>query len=404
MPELSPRSPADLGSPDAAYGATAPQIRSRPPTLTRRAPGRTSAGRKGTYHDAFAVCTPGLEALTAAELSAIGVVVTGRENGGVSFRATTRQLYRANIALRTVTRVLLRFASFPAESFSQLDQMAATVDWARFLPPGQGASFRVTSLSSKLFHTGAIAERLTTAVGGEGDQLVVVRLAHDRVSLSVDTSGELLHKRGWRQATAKAPLRETLAAALLMAVGWNGEVPLVDPMCGSGTIAIEAALAARGIVPGRDRRFAFQSWPSFEPGTWASVTAEAKAGERPSSVAIVAGDRDAGAITAARANAERAGVADAISFVESPLSSLPMPDGDRGWIITNPPYGARVRGGDDLRDLYAALGAVTRARPPGWRLGMLVADKALAGHSGLTLSSAFSTRNGSIPVTFLAQP
>jgi putative N6-adenine-specific DNA methylase len=229
-----------------------------------------------------------------------------------------------------------------------------------------------------------------------------VRVVDDRVTVSIDTSGEPLYKRGWRHEVGKAPVRETLAAAMLLATGWTGDGPLVDPFCGSGTIAIEAALLARNIAPGHARRFTFQEWPSFEPGTWASVVATAKAGAREAVGApIVAGDREEGAVRAARANAVRAGVAADIEVVHAPLSTLTMPDAPAGWIVTNPPYGERVKGGADLRDLYASVGHVVRARPDGWRAGMLVADAALAQHSGLTLSARFETRNGPIPVSFL---
>jgi putative N6-adenine-specific DNA methylase len=353
-------------------------------------------------HDALAVCAPGIEAITAAELVALGLPVTGRVRGGVSFRASTRQLYLANVALRTATRVVIRVASFPATSFAELQYGAEAIDWPRFLGSAGGITPRVTSHASRLFHTEAIAERVTGAAKREGDQLVVVRVVDDRVTVSIDTSGEPLYKRGWRHEVGKAPVRETLAAAMLLAAGWNGDEPLVDPFCGSGTIAIEAALLARNIAPGHARRFAFQEWPSFEPGTWASVVATAKAGARDTvGSPIVAGDRDEGAVRAARANAERAGVAADIEVVHAPLSTLTMPDAPAGWIVTNPPYGERVKGGADLRDLYASFGHVVRARPEGWRAGLLVADAALAHHSGLTLTPRFETRNGPIPVSFL---
>jgi putative N6-adenine-specific DNA methylase len=231
----------------------------------------------------------------------------------------------------------------------------------------------------------------------------VVRVAHDVVTVSVDSSGAHLHRRGWRRATAKAPLRETLAAAMVMACGWRHDVPFVDPLCGSGTVAIEAALLAGGRAPGRGRSFAFQHWPSFAPGTWASVCADvARADRAASSVTIapiVAADRDAGAVRAAIDNAARAGVAGAVVVRRAPLAAtldaLPSPP---GWIVTNPPYGARV-GGADLRDLYATLG-----RASDWGLGVLAADRVLAGHTGRPLTEQFHTSNGGLPVTFWTAP
>jgi putative N6-adenine-specific DNA methylase len=375
--------------------------------------------------DCLAVCAPGLEALVRAELEALGVRPGRTIRGGVTFTATTRRLYAANVWLRTASRVLVRVAQFRAATFAALERHADEIDWSPWLGDGVRPAFRVASHASRLYHTGAIAERLARSTGGHADaassasaessapgsdrgdgapeQLVVVRVARDLVTVSVDASGAHLHRRGWRRTTAKAPLRETLAAAMVTATGWDGAVPLVDPLCGSGTVAVEAALAASGRAPGRSRSFAFEQWPSFEPGTWASVRADVARADRAAADAtvapIVAADRDAGAVRAARDNAARAGVGDLVEVRQAPiaetLSSLPSPP---GWIVTNPPYGARV-GGGDLRDLYATLG-----RAPGWRVGLLAADRALAGHLGRPLAEAFRTTNGGIPVTFWTAP
>jgi putative N6-adenine-specific DNA methylase len=270
----------------------------------------------------------------------------------------------------------------------------------------------VTSHGSRLFHTGAIEERLGSWLGGgspdaDGEtQLFVVRVAHDEVTISVDSSGEPLYKRGWRQQLSRAPLRETLAAAMLLGAGWDQRSPLVDPMCGSGTIAIEAALLARGLPPGVGRSFAFATWPSFEAGTWASVAGAARASIADASSAadppaIVGRDRDAGAIAAARANAERAGVAALVDLDVAPISALtPDPSGP-GLVLVNPPYGARVTGGHDLRDLYARFGDVMRSRFAGWTVGVLAADPNTPGHMGLPLSPAWSSTNGGIEVSLL---
>jgi putative N6-adenine-specific DNA methylase len=353
--------------------------------------------------DCLAVCAPGLEAVLAEELQALGLRPARATRGGVPFRARERGLYAANMWLRTASRVLVRVGTFRASTFADLERSAAALDWSPWLHDGIRPVFRVTSRASRLYHTGAIAERFERAVpSGDGtEQLVVVRVRNDMVTVSVDASGEHLHRRGWRLATAKAPLRETLAAAMVLASGWDRSGPLVDPMCGSGTIAIEAALLAQGRAPGGGRDFAFRQWPSFQPGTWASVVADArKADEQATSappVTIVAADRDAGAAAATAENAARAGVTGWLDVRTASLSetiaALPEP---AGWVLTNPPYGARV-GGRDLRDLYATLGTVTAA---GWRLGLLSADHKLAGHTGARLSERFRTDNGGIPVTF----
>jgi putative N6-adenine-specific DNA methylase len=362
-------------------------------------------------HECFAVCAPGLEPILAGELAALGIRAGRHHRGGVDFSATTRQLYLANLWLRSAGRVLVRVASFRATSFARLEQEAAATPWNQWLTDDVMPVFRVSSTASQLYHTQAIAERLrrvaaehaTLPHDGMAEQRFVVRVARDQVTISVDSSGENLHRRGWRLATARAPLRETLAAGVLLGVGWDGSVPLVDPFCGSGTIVIEAALIARRAAPGLSRRFAFGGWPTFEPGTWASVTGEAHAAVLPhAEVPIVGSDRDEGAVESAMANAERAGMAADVTFERRSISDAAPPPGDAGWLLTNPPYGTRVSGGHDLRDLYARLGQVIGERFAAWSVGVLVADRRLAGHSGLSLEPVLETVNGGIPVTLLA--
>jgi putative N6-adenine-specific DNA methylase len=354
--------------------------------------------------DCLAVCAPGLEAIVAAELAGLGIRPGRTIAGGVTFPARERQLYAANVWCRSASRVLVRLGRFRATSFAELEQQAATIEWSRYLAPDVRPAFRVTSHGSRLYHTGAIAERLARAAGGSTaeqhrEQRFVVRASSNEFTVSVDSSGEHLHRRGWRLGTAKAPLRETLAAAMVLASGWDRASPFVDPMCGSGTVAVEAALLAAGRAPGAHRSFAFQRWPSFAPGTWASVRAEIDWAERAAPAtpfSVVAADRDAGAVRIATQNAERAGVGDLVTVRRAPLAeslaALPAPP---GWVVTNPPYGGRI-GGRDLRDLYATIG-----RAAGHHVGLLVADPALARHSGLPLAEVFRTTNGGIPVTFL---
>ncbi|GAC1518024.1 MAG: RNA methyltransferase [Acidimicrobiales bacterium] len=350
----------------------------------------------------LAVCAPGLEDLCAAELGDLGIRIRRAFRGGVEFSASERELYSANVWLRTATRVVVRVAQFEASGFAELEHHVRDVAWDRWVPAGCQPQVRASSTSSRLYHTGAIEERLAELAGsGNGaGPLLVARLIHDRVTLSIDSSGEPLYRRGWRQETAKAPLRETLAAAMLLASDWDRAAPLVDPLCGSGTIAIEAALLAARLPPGAGRTFAFQDWPSFQPGTWSSVWADAAAATNEVGAVgpIVASDRDAGAVRATAANAARAGVADLIDVRRTPLSEIGAA-GAAGWVVTNPPYGKRV-GGDDLRDLYATLGRVVRDRGD-WRVGMLVADSGLARHTGLRLEERLRTDNGGIPVRYM---
>ena len=372
--------------------------------------------------------------MCAAELEGLGIRTGPLATGGVPFTATTRQLYQANLWLRTATRVLLRLGTFEAHSFDALQREAAALPWDSHLRPDDEPVFRVSSTASDLFHTEAVAEHLATLLGGRGrlgtdtrpgqkpvpemevwPPSIVVRLVHNRVTISVDASGEPLYRRGWRQNLAKAPLRPTLAAAMLLAAGWDPTTPLVDPFCGSGTIPIEAALLGRGWAPGRGRDFAFQRWPNFEPGTWASVAGAARAAEQPADTTptpparILAGDRDAGAVAATRANATRAGVSDALIVRCAAVSDLGIDDnvgrpapGPAGMLVTNPPYGERVGSGADLRGLYARLGQVAKTSFPGWGVALLVHDPALAGHTGLPLTELLRTSNGGIPVHLLS--
>jgi putative N6-adenine-specific DNA methylase len=277
---------------------------------------------------------------------------------------------------------------------------------------------RVTCKKSKLYHSGAVAQRISGAIAhtlgrapemakgsededesGDDAQLVIVRLLHDHCTLSVDSSGALLHRRGYRLQTAKAPMRETLAAALLAASGWPGDAPLLDPMCGAGTIAIEGAMLARRMAPGARREFAFMHWPNFDAALWKRMLEKAQDRVLPRATApIMASDRDAGAIEAARANAERAGVAADIEFTHTALSGIAPPAASRGWLVTNPPYGVRVGDTKALRDLYAQLGNVARRSCPDWTIAMLSASAELERQVKVPFTVAIKTRNGGVPV------
>jgi putative N6-adenine-specific DNA methylase len=367
----------------------------------------------------FAVTAPGIEGICARELEQLGVRPTVEE-GGVTWSGDSGLLAAANLWLRTASRVLVRVAEFRAKTFFELERSARKIDWERFVVPGGGVRFRVTCRKSKLYHSGAVAQRFAEAVvprtgatvagdaQSEDDedstpagQLFVVRFLHDVCTVSADSSGELLHRRGYRQALAKAPLRETLAAAMLLGAGWTGEMPLTDPMCGSGTVPIEAARLARRMAPGRDRRFAFLGWPETNLGAWKARLDRAREGELPRSpVSITGADRDRGAIDAAAANAERAGVREDLDLRVQPISALAADD-SRGLIISNPPYGARVGERDRLRNLYAQLGNVVRQKRPGSALALLLSDRRLEAQVGLPFRDVFETRNGGIAVRFV---
>jgi putative N6-adenine-specific DNA methylase len=374
---------------------------------------------------ALAVTAPGLAPLTAHELLSRGIVPTRVSVEGVSFRGSLADVCTANLWLRTASRVLVRLADFHADSFHELERRAQRVPWDRYVTPAVPVRFRITCRKSRLYHSDAVAQRLGAAVQKAGgtlrvtdadstgaddepddpapepnEQLVVVRVYHDRCAISLDSSGALLHRRGYRQQTAKAPLRETLAAATLLAAGWHGQCPLLDPMCGAGTLAIEGAWLARDRAPGLDRAFTLMHWPEFDRRGWYDLVAAARAAERAASVAIQASDRDAGAVAATGANAARAGVAGDIELSQRPLSGI-EPVRTPGWLVTNPPYGVRVGTRATVRDLYAHIGEVARSKCPGWMIAVVAADPELARQLGFRLTSRLRTVNGGIPVEVL---
>jgi putative N6-adenine-specific DNA methylase len=375
----------------------------------------------------FAVCAPGLESFTAKELKELGLLralpfpspktfIPGKDEadeiGGEGFRGSLADLYRANLHLRTASRVLLHLGSFYADTFSDLGRRAKRLSWEAYLKPGRPVALRVTCHRSRLFHSAAVTERVLESIGtrlgqpppakkfGEGEesnppQLIVVRLVENRCTISLDASGPLLHRRGYRLATAKAPLRETLAAGILMASGWDLQSPLIDPFCGAGTIPIEAALMARKIPPGIQRHFAFMDWPNFDAEVWERLKGLSQEGRAKFFPFIIGSDRDAGAIRAAGANAERAGVADSVVFSCRALSALEPPPGT-GWVVTNPPHGVRLKSNRDLRSLYIRLGRVLRAKCPGWNAAILYGNDSLLDLSGIKFGRFFPVRSGGL--------
>ena len=391
----------------------------RRPTTRSTAPATPPATTRPTQLACFAAVAPGLETLALAEARALGLPAV-EEEGGFGWTGDLRSVITANVGLRIASRVLVRLDSFEATSFADLERRAKRVAWGTVVRAGDDVRFRVTCKKSRLYHSDAVAQRLADALvrtvpgvrvlkhagdeetGSDEATLFVVRFFKDRCLISVDTSGALLHRRGYRMATAKAPLRETLAAALLAASGWDGVAPLVDPLCGSGTIAIEGGWMARGIAPGAHRSFAVERWPGVSEALGREVRAELAAGTRSSAPGVILGsDRDAGAIEAARGNAARAGVADDVAFAVHALSAAPMPAHERGWIVTNPPYGVRVGESGRVRDLWAQLGKVLRARAPGWEVALLSPDQALERQLGFPLRMAARTTNGGIPVRIM---
>ncbi len=366
----------------------------------------STASKSGNHHRAAAICVPGLEDFCRQELKALGIKPKPAGPGVLEFNANNRQIYAANVWLRTAGRVVVRVATFRATDFIHLQDHAGKIDWHRWVPPGFAPTFRITSTESKLYHTKAIAQRLHQVSLppsiDEPEQLFIVRIHRNTVTISADSSGPALHHRPWRTELGDAPLRATMAAAALMACDYDPTSPLVDPFCGSGVIPIEAALMALGLPPGGERAFAFHDWPDFDTGAWASVAgtvakAYHEAGERSASIApIIATDRDENMVVAAKSNAEQAEVSSFLEIENRVVSHLKAQTGP-GLLLTNPPYGRRM-GSAKLQNLYGRLGAVTRERLPEFDLALITSHAKLARQADGTLKPVASFRHGGLPV------
>lgn len=352
----------------------------------------------------FAVTPPGCEELCAAELRRLDV--TSRvEAGGVAFEAVPRDLYRVNLWSRVATRVLVRLGRFRCRDFPELYRQALKLPWGRFLRPDHAIQVRVSCRQSRLVHSGRVAETVQAAaarsIGVEGfaagtEQLVLARIENDECELSIDSSGERLHRRGYRRTMVAAPLRENLAAAILLKLGYDGNRPLVDAMTGSGSFAIEAALLAAGLAPGRQRSFAFMDWPHYKPHVWTLCLQErGVAATEPASILAV--DQNPDALAAARKNAEAAGVTDRIQFVEARAEQLEPPAAE-GLFVCNPPYGGRLGEVGKLLPLYRALG--TRLRNPfrDWEVGWVSADRRFIREMDIACRRIWSFSNGGLGV------
>lgn len=336
----------------------------------------------------FFACAPGLETELLTEATRLGFGAPTLVPGGVTAQGDLAEAARANRHLRVATRVLLRVAEFRAMHLAQLDKRAHKLDWAALLRPDQPVRVEATCRKSKIYHAGAAAQRveraITDSIGApltKDTALVIkLRIEDDLCTISIDTTGEALHKRGHKQAVGKAPLRETVAAGFLMRLGFDGSQTLVDPMCGSGTLVIEAAEIAAGLVAGRGRGFAMDGL--------AQTLAAGAPLPAPRAVALrfYGSDRDQGVIAHAQQNAARAGVSDACQFERFALSDRACPPGPAGIVLTNPPWGLRVGERKPLFALYGALGQVMRERFAGWRVAIIAPDAGLVKATGLDLS------------------
>lgn len=311
----------------------------------------------------------GLEAFAARELRRLGYETTSVEDGRITFEGGWKDVYRANLWLRTGERVLIKAAEFKAVTFDELFENTKAVDWGAFLPPSCAFPVKGHSLKSQLASVRdcqaiikkAIASKMSETYGIEwlpedGVQYQIqFALLKDRVTLMIDTSGEPLHKRGYRQYSNAAPLRETIAASMIMMSYWKFEYPLLDPFCGSGTIPIEGAMFKRNIAPGLGREFAVNSFEQMDKSIIDEAIEEAQSLKRETPLEIYASDIDPACVELTKENAVKAGVGDIINVTQKKAENIFL-DKPYGSIICNPPYGERMGEKKECELLYKNIG------------------------------------------------
>ncbi|WP_146346204.1 THUMP domain-containing class I SAM-dependent RNA methyltransferase [Phaeobacter marinintestinus] len=360
--------------------------------------------------EVFLMAPPGFETVLADEVREKGFADPKTVPGGVTMQGDWPDVWRANLQLRGAGRVLARFAEFRTMHLAQLDKRSRKLDWASILRKDVPVRVEATCRKSRIYHAKAAQQRVERAITEElGAPLasdaaltVRVRIEDDMCTLSLDTSGEPLHKRGHKAAVGKAPMRESMAAMFLRQCGYTGTEPVLDPMCGSGTFVIEAAEIAAGLYPGRTRRFAFEDLANFDRVAWDAM----KAGNTLVQPAnrFYGSDRDAGAIQSCIANADRAGVAEWTEFTHAAVSDLQRPEGPPGLVIVNPPYGTRIGNKKLLYAIYGAFGQTMKERFSGWRVGMITTEAGLAKTTGLPFTSGPPIPHGGLKVRLFQTP
>ncbi len=366
----------------------------------------------------FATCARRLEPLLAGELRALGAADVAEGRGGVHFAGDRAMLYRANLWLRTAVRVLWPILQAPVTSPDELYAAVQTIDWSRYLTPGHTLAVDCNVRDSNLTHSKYAALRVKDAVCDQFVQRqgrrpsvdvetpmvgINLHVYRNEAVLSLDSSGESLHKRGYRPILTKAPLNEALAAGLILQTGWRGEVPLVDPLCGSGTLCVEAAWLALRRPPGLTRkRFGFMGWMDYDVELWTSLRDEARRQVRSSLDHPVLGyDVRSDAIRFATGNARAAGIGHLLRFEVRDVRDFRPPPGPPGVLVCNPPYGERLGEEKELKGLYRTIGEVFRERCAGWTLYVFTGNAFLARQVGMKPAQAFDFFNGKIPCRLL---
>jgi putative N6-adenine-specific DNA methylase len=369
----------------------------------------------------FVTCARGVEELTERELNALDISHTERVPGGVFFEGDQDALYRAHLWLRTGNRILLILRSFPCRSPDDLYENLYKFKWETFLQKGLTFSVDCTisgrtspqlnhSHYAKLKAKDAIVDRMRDRSGQRPDvdvenpDLSIVLYIRDGVcTLNMDATGASLHERGYRSRDAEAPLKETLAAAILQLADWDPATPLVDPMCGSGTLLAEAALIATDTAPGLLRaRFLFMNWPDFHEPRWEKWVAEAEGRRRDLPAGLLFGsDQNDEAVRQGRQAFRSLGLADAVKLEKKRFSDFSPPTTNPGLIVMNPPYGDRLGEVEKLKPLYKAMGDTFKQRCQGWRAAVFTGSAELAKEIGLRTSRRFPLWNGPIECRLL---
>jgi len=371
----------------------------------------------------FATHPLGFSDLIEQELVGFGATITMRGVAGVGFEGSLECAYRACLWSRVANRILLRLDEFAAPDADALYRGARRIDWSDHVASTTSIAIGCTTTKSQVNHSlfaaqrvkDAIVDQMRDATGARPnvdleapDVRVNVHIERDRATIAIDLSGDSLHRRGYRRAQGVAPLKENLAAGLLLRAGWPGIAAdggaLLDPMCGSGTFAIEGLMMAADIAPNLAReRFGFERWQSHVPERWTPLVAEARE-RRSAGLAhapiVRASDADPRAVAATRANVAAAGFTDYIDAERCALADV-EPPAARGLLICNPPYGERLSDTSELPALFESLGAVLRQRFDGWRASVLAPDAELGFRTGLRVAKRNSARNGALDVVLL---
>jgi putative N6-adenine-specific DNA methylase len=366
----------------------------------------------------FATCARGLEPLVARDLADLAAEKVEAGIGGVAFQGDISILYLANLWLRTAIRVLRPIFRGAVSSPDELYDAVHEIDWSQYLSPDHTLAVDCNVRDSGITHSRYAALRVKDAICdqcmerfGRRPSVDVekpmiglnLHIDHDEAVLSLDSSGDSLHKRGYRPILTRAPLNEALAAALLYLSRWTSDVPLIDPMCGSGTLVIEAAWMALERPPGLTRkRFGFQGWMDYDVELWTHLRDEARQRVHKRLPALLAGsDARRDAVEFAKTNARAAGVGHLLNFSVQDIAEFRPPEGSPGVLICNPPYGERLGEEKELRGLYQTLGNIVRERCPGWRLCVFTGNARLGRAIELPVAEEFRLMNGRIPCRLL---